>query len=134
MASPTTPSSGYAAQGTEATTMIWGTDGLYSGYTVLAFNQKLDQETIHLTNGTGIKTNRIQLKNGAMWEMTVRDNYTVSPPQYGAVVTVTDAGGLLSTTRTSTYAGRVVDASWDVAPKQAGERKITVEYLTLVDA
>ena len=129
MSSPTTPSTGYAAQG--VTTIVWGTDALWGSYVVTRFNQKQLVENIKLTNGTGITTTRIQLKDGAQWDITVRDDTAMTPPTVGTTLSVVDGGGLLGAVGVA-YTGRVIDSGWEVSPKQPGERTITVEKLTLI--
>lgn len=129
MASPTTPSSGYSAQG--VTTIVWGTDTLWGAYVVTRFNQKHLAENIKLSNGTGLTTTRVLLIDGSQFDLTVRDDTNMTPPKAGTTITVKDAAGFLGTVGT-TYTCRVVDAGWETAPKQAAERTIVAEKLALI--
>jgi len=126
-----TVSSGYAAQGT--TTIVWGTDGLWSTYIVSRATEKDIIENVKLTNGTGITLTRVQLKDGRQWDLTVRDDTAMTPPTTGSTITVVDAGGLISNSKLN-YTGRVVESSWDTSSKQAAERSVTVESLVLIES
>lgn len=142
MAWPSSQSSGYTATGN--TTIRWGTDGLLTSpapstgvngtgfYVVTKFSQKQLVEAIKLPNGTGITTTRILLVDGTDWNITVRDESTMSPPLIGGTVTIVDAGGLISSARAS-YSAVIIDNNYEAAPKQAGERTITVERLRLIE-
>lgn len=139
---PSAQSVGYAATGN--TSIRWGTDGLLTSpspggtvngtgyYVVSKFSQKQLAEVIKLPNGTGITTTRIILTDGNDWNITVRDESGMIPPTVGTPVTIVDAGGLISSYRGS-YAATVVDSNYEAAPKQAGERTITVERLRLIE-
>ena len=63
---------GLAKQG--VTTIVWGTDGLWSTYIVSRISQKQLIENVKLTNGTGITVTRVQLTDGVQWDITVRDD------------------------------------------------------------
>ena len=126
-----TVSSGYAAQG--VTTIVWGTDGLWSTYIVSRATEKDMVENVKLTNGTGITITRVQLKDGRQWDLTVRDDTGMSAPTTGSTLTVVDAGGLISSSKLN-YTGRVVESSWDTSSKQAAERSVTVESLILIES
>ena len=131
MSSPTTPSTGYTAQGT--TTIVFGTDTLWSTYIVTRIAQKDLIENIKLQNGTGITSTRVQLKDGVQWDVTVRDDTGMTPPRSGNTVTIKDAGGLIGNVGLS-YTARVVESAWDSAPKQAAERSFTAENLVLIES
>tara|TARA_R110000868_G_scaffold245626_7_gene502229 strand:+ start:15298 stop:15708 length:411 start_codon:yes stop_codon:yes gene_type:complete len=126
-----TVSTGYASQGT--TTIVWGTDGLWSTYIVSRATEKDIIENVKLTNGTGITLTRVQLKDGRQWDLTVRDDTAMTPPTAGSTITVVDAGGLISSSKLN-YTGRVVESSWDTSSKQAAERSVTVENLILIES
>ena len=131
MSSPTTPSTGYTAQGT--TTIVWGTDALWSTYVVTRISERDLIENIKLPNGTGITTTRVQLKDGRQWDITVRDDTGMTPPKSGDTLVVKDAGGLIGTVGLN-YTARIVESGWDSAPKQAAERTLTVESLVLIES
>lgn len=125
------------------TTIRFGTDGLLQSprhnngdfFTVLRFNQKPLIENIKLPNGTGITTTRILLKDGHTFDITVRDDSEMAPPWPGDTWVITDAGGLLPNgVPGAVYSCTVVDGNYDTAVKQAGERGIQLENLTLVDS
>jgi len=126
-----TVSTGYASQG--VTTIVWGTDGLWSTYIVSRAAEKDIVENVKLTNGTGITLTRVQLKDGRQWDLTVRDDTAMTPPTTGSTITVVDAGGLISSSKLN-YTGRVVESSWDTSSKQAAERSVTVESLVLIES
>jgi len=121
---------GLAKQG--VTTIVWGTDGLWSSYIVSRISQKQLIENVKLTNGTGITVTRVQLTDGVQWDITVRDDTGMTPPVVGnTFASIYDAAGMLGAVG-STYTGRIVESSWDTSSKQAAERSITVEKLTLI--
>jgi hypothetical protein len=131
-------STGVLASG--VTTIRWGTKGIgqNTGWlTVLRFAQKTMAENIKLPNGDGVTATRVLIVDGQQWDLTVRDDTAIVPPQVGDSVTVVDAGGLIGGTAADavkTYTATVVDSGFDTAPKQAGERVITVENLLLVES
>lgn len=122
--------SGYVASG--VTTIRWGTEDIFGIYTVTRFNQKPLSENIKLPQGAGLTGTRIQLLDGSQFEMTVRDDTRMSPPRPGTTIVLQDVAGMIGNVG-ATYTCRIVDAGYDIAPKQAGERTITAERLLLVD-
>ena len=129
----TTNSTGYKVQG--VSTIRWGTadmKGTWSAYVITKFSQKRIVENIKLTNGVGLTTSRIQLLDGHEWTITVRDDTSMDVPAIGTEVMICDAAGLVTTLGES-YKAVVTESSYDTAPKQAGERNITVERLTLIE-
>lgn len=134
-----TPGTAYSAQG--VTTIRWGTKDLITttGWLVVTrFTQKTLVENIKLPNGDGITATRIQLMDGQQWDVTVRDDTAMVPPQIGDTVAITDAGGLIGAgtiyTTTLRYTATVIETGYDAAPKQPGERTITLENLLLVES
>lgn len=142
MAWPSSQSVGYSATGN--TTIRWGTDGLLTSpapatgvngtgfYVVTKFSQKQQVEVIKLPNGSGITTTRIILTDGLDWNITVRDESTMTPPMAGSTVTIVDAGGMISSARAA-YSATIIDNNYEAPPKQAGERTLTVERLRLIE-
>lgn len=134
--SGTTP--GFIAKG--KTTILWGTDGLLSSpfpggggfYTVLRFSEKPIVDRTKLPNGSGLTSSDIFITDGIAFELTVRDDTTMAPPNIGTTVTVVDAAGLYGATNL-VYTARVVDNSWESSSKQAGERTIMADNLVLID-
>lgn len=133
---------GYLATG--ITTIRWGSEGLLQSpkpssgwYAVLRFNQRTLVDNIKLPNGSGVTSTRVQIVDGQQWELTVREDNTMTPPQVGDSVTIVDAGGLIGGATASTiltYTAVVEGSGFDTSPKQAGERTLTVSNLLLVDS
>lgn len=123
---------GYAAQG--ITTIRWGTEDLLGVYVVTRFNQKPLVDNQKLQQGSGLTSTRVQLNDGWVWEITVRDDTAMIVPRVGTLLTVVDAGNLIpgSTNGTSTYSARVIESGYDISPKGPGERTITAEKLLLL--
>ena len=120
-----------------------GTDGLLQSpkpsvgfYVVTEFEEEADAETEYLTNGTGIKANRITYVHGAIWNITVRDDTSMTPPKINSSVNITDAGCMVpgNTDPQAVFTANVRKPSYKTSPKQAGERIITVENLQLIDS
>lgn len=138
MAWPTV-SAGYSASG--VTTIRWGTDGMLNSpkpasgyYVVTKFSEKQQVENIKLPNGTGITTTRILLTDGIDWNITVRDDSTMTPPTVGSTIQIVDAGYMApSPNAGAALWATVIDNNYEAAPKQAGERTITVERLRLIE-
>lgn len=162
MAWPTTGAGSLATGylGTGVTTIVWGTKDLVvnvGGITtpfstdgkgvVTRFVQRPLAENIKLTNGDGLTTTRIQIVDGGQWEITIRDDtgFTVRP-KIGNTVEIYDGAGFLlgaqavGTPASSLGAGgtprsfiaTVVEASYEVTPKNPAEFTITVENLILI--
>ena len=126
------------------TTIRWGTDALLQSpkpssgwYVVMRFNQSPKQEVSYLENGSGIQANRVRLTHGHQWDITVRDDSDMTPPKAGDSITIMDAGGLVTQTaspaRLNCFSAKVIDPSWETAPKQPGERVLRVEALLLIE-
>lgn len=148
MAWPTTGagdiSTGYAAQG--VTTIRWGAkellnkvgtqslDGVTVGI-VTRFNERSLVNVHKLPNGDGLTVTRVQLLDGVQWDITVRDDTTITTrPTIGQTVVVVDGGGLVpGGTPGSKYTARVVENGYETAPGQPGEFTVTVEALTLIE-
>lgn len=120
-----------------------GTDGLLQSprpsvgfYVVTDFEEEQDAETEYLTNGTGIKANCLTFVHGAIWNITVRDDVNMTPPKINSTVNITDAGCMVpnNTDPTAVFTANVRKLSYKTAPKQAGERIITVENMQLIDS
>jgi hypothetical protein len=139
---------GKLAQG--VTTLRWGTrgllqspvgdnasgggDGVSSFLIVTRFTQRPLSDLIKLQNGDGLTSTRMFVVDGMQWNITVRDDSSASFPELGSTVTIVDAGGLISAANLGkTYTARVVEPEYEAAPKQAGERILTVESLLLIE-
>lgn len=136
---PPTPGSttGYDADG--VTTIRWGTEGLLQSplpsvgyYTVTRFDERQLVDNIKLPNGNGPTATRVLITDGQQWNVTVRDDTTMTPPRVGATVAVVDGGGFKGNVGL-VYTAVVVESNYETAVKQAGERVMVLESLTLVD-
>lgn len=97
---------GYTASG--VTTIRWGTDGVLQSpkpgsgfYVVLRATQRALVDNIKLPNGTGPTITRVLIKDGAVWDLTVRDDSQMDPsqssgPTVGKSVTITDMAGMIT--------------------------------------
>lgn len=135
---PSSGDTGYDTD-TQVTTIRWGTDGLVpsaaSGsyyYVVTKFTQKERTEVIKLPQGSGLTAQRIYIKAGFQWSVTVRDESGWTPPTIGSSVYVVDAAGMVSDSRLK-YNAKVVNNDYETAVKQPGERVLVLERLTLIE-
>jgi len=69
------------------TTIVWGTDGIYSSYIVTSANESLRTEEIDIEQGDGFEAIVIILVKGVDLEIEVIDDTAVNPPAIGNVVT-----------------------------------------------
>ena len=127
------------------TTIVWGSQDLLVNLggvvatsnslgIVTRFSEHPLVDNIKLPNGDGVTITRVQIIDGAQWNLTIRDDtrFTVRP-KIGNTVVIFDAAGFISGGLGSTsYIATIVEASYDTGPKQAGEIQITVENLTLI--
>jgi hypothetical protein len=123
------------------TTLVWGTGGAlqspiptagYAGegyYVVESIDEAQDAEQIYGENGTGIKAWRMTLVHGKKWNITVTDDTTMAPPTVNSTVSVLDFIG----NKTVAYTAKVIANDYRTARKQAGQRVLQVESLTLID-
>jgi hypothetical protein len=112
------------------TTVQWGTEGAIAGAVVLRYAQRSLVANQKLPNGDGLTITRVLLKDGGQFDVTVRAG-SLTPPDYGAVVTIRDGAGLFGTPGTDITA-HVVDKGFDAAPGQPADLVLTLERLTLV--
>lgn len=147
MAWPTTgagtQASGYFVQG--VTTIVWGSQDLLANLGGIAstssrgivtrFSEHPLVDNIKLPNGDGLTITRVQIIDGAQWNVTIRDDtgFTVRP-RIGNTVLIFDAAGFISGNPSAavSYIATICEASYDTGPKQAGEIQVTVENLTLI--
>jgi len=139
-----TLASGYLATG--VTTIVWGTGDILANIggiamsgalgVVTRFSERAIVDNIKLPNGDGLTTSRVQIIDGAQWDLTIRDDTRITVrPKVGNTVLVFDAAGLITAGAGGTpvsYIATVVETSYETAPKQAAEFHITVENLTLI--
>lgn len=69
------------------TTIVWGTDGIYSSYIVTSANEAQRTEEIDIEQGDGFEAIVIILVKGVDLEIEVVDDTAVNPPAVGQVVT-----------------------------------------------
>lgn len=147
MAWPTTGAgslaSGYLAQG--VTTIKWGSKQLVqsvgsvatsSFLIVTRFEQRSLVDNIKLPNGDGLTSTRVQIVDGQVWDVTVRDDTQLTGtglPKIGVSVTVVDAGGHIDVAG-EVYTATVIENGYDAAPKEPGTRRFSVENLLLVES
>lgn len=134
-------SSGYLAQG--VTSIRWGTkemlqttNGVSATFLVVTrFNQRRLADPIKVPNGDGLTSTRLIVVDGVQWDLTVRDDSSMldaNLPNIGQKVTLVDGAGHLGTVGL-VYRATVVENGYDAAPKQPGERTVTVERLRLIE-
>ena len=75
------------------TTVIWGTDGIYTGYIVTSASESARVEEIDIEQGTGFEAIVILLNKGYDIDLEVIDDTNVTPPAIGAVVTLSTPYG-----------------------------------------
>ena len=114
------------------------TDNTFTNFFVITrFSQRQQVEPVKLPNGNGISATRILLVDGVEWDVTVRDDSGIVPPKAGQIVRICDAAGLLGNGTAGAvgamFKATVINNGHDTAPKQAGERTMTLERLTLID-
>jgi hypothetical protein len=106
MGTPYTPSGSAAASyiytqpPTEATTLVWGTEGTgfsspgsAAGYIVVSANESLRVEEIDIEQGSGFEAIVILLNKGVDIELEVIDDLSVTPPAIGTVATLSSPFG-----------------------------------------
>lgn len=139
---------GYLVQG--ISTIKFGTEGILqlpipaagSFFTVTKATQKQLVDNIKLPNGVGPTATRVQIVDGTQWNLTVRDDSRMIPPQIGSTWTLVDIGNMIpiggvppnNTNANSVYVCTIVENDYEAAIKTPGERTVTVEMLTLVEA
>lgn len=128
MAWPPTPNTSYVLTTTSGFTIRWGTDGILVGYIVVSCTPADEVEPNYVENGAGMKCVRILLWQGRRVNITVVDDALLTPPTPGTTLTLFDP---LSNGVSSTY--RVLDNSYNAARKEAGQRVIQAEFLTMIE-
>ena len=85
--------SAYFTDAGSPTTIVWGTDGIYSSYIVTSASESRRIEEIDIENGTGFEAVIVLLNKGLDVDITVIDDNAVTPPSIGATVTISSAFG-----------------------------------------
>lgn len=122
------PSPNTVFQLTGITTIKWGTDGIWSGYTVVSCTPNDEIETLYVENGTGLKSTRIILWQGRRMNITVVDDTTISPPAPGSLTAL-----LIDPLSASALQFRIIENSYNAARKEPGQRVLVAEYLTNIE-
>lgn len=98
-------------------TLVWGTDGAYSSYIVTSINESERIEEIDIENGTGFEAIVILLRKGLDVEIEVIDDTAVTPPAFGAIVSLSTPFGTVNMLRIESKSNR--------ARKREGMRTFT---------
>lgn len=116
---------------------MWGVDDVipdYSYLTILRATQEPLVENIPIPNGSGVQAGRVDVISGFTLNVTLRDDRRMSALHIGDQVTIVDMGGLLpGRLRGETCTGYVRSPNFEGAAKQAGEKVVVLEYLSLVE-
>lgn len=97
MSNPSVPtaaslvSANFIAQG--ATTIVWGTQGLYSTWIVVSASDSERVEEIDIENGTGFEALVILLNKGVDVNFEVIDDTAITPPTIGSITTLSTPFG-----------------------------------------
>ena len=112
--SPNLPTAG------SPTTIVWGTDGLYSGYIVISAREETRVEEIDIMQGAGFTAIVVLLYDGNNVELTVVDDTAVNPPAIGAIVSVLSPFGAIIN-------ALVVNNGTDQERKREGHRTLSIK-------
>lgn len=82
-------------EGFGITTVVWGTDGIYSGYIVVSANESSRIEEIDIEQGTGFEAIVVLLNKGLDVEIEVIDDTAVTPPNVTTIVTLVTPFGTI---------------------------------------
>jgi hypothetical protein len=119
--------------GPAPTTLGWGTEGIHASYIVKSMRIQRMVEEIKIEQGSGLTSKTVLINDGDQVEITVVDDRSVAnPPDVGdsmALFVPLDTNGTLTTRRNF----RVIDPSYNLSPKQAGERVILAKAYVLID-
>jgi hypothetical protein len=75
------------------TTIVWGTDGILSGYICISARESTRVEEIDIMQGAGFTAICILLYDGNNVEITVIDDTAIVPPAIGQVTSLLNAFG-----------------------------------------
>lgn len=110
-----------------ASTLVWGTDGFWGSYIVKSIRSTDVVENIYIENGTGIRAKRIQLWQGREVDITVVDDTAMTIPKPGTSVSFKDP------ISKETFAFKVINNDYNAARKQEGERVLRCECMWAID-
>lgn len=106
------------------TTIVWGTEGAYTGYIVTTVSYAERVEEIDIEQGAGFEAIVILLVKGVDVEFNVIDDTNVSPPAVGTVVTFSTPFG------SQPYL--IVGSKADQARKREGMRTFNVKNFNAI--
>ena len=107
------------------TSIVWGTEGIYTGYIVTTANESLRIEEIDIDQGAGFEAIVILLQKGADVEITVIDDTAITPPTIAnnPITLVTPFG---------TIPMLLVASKADQARKREGQRVFTFKSFNAI--
>ena len=84
--SSTTWGSNFNFNSNNLSTIVWGTEGMYTGYIVVSANESQRIEEINIEQGAGFEAIVILLNKGIDVEMEVIDDTNITAPTAGTIV------------------------------------------------
>lgn len=106
------------------TTIVWGTEGIYSGYIVVSATESNRIEEIDIEQGTGFEAIVILLNKGVDVELSVIDDPAVTPPDITTIVTLSTPYGSIPML--------MVGNKSDQARKREGMKTFTFKSFTAI--
>lgn len=106
------------------TTIVWGTEGIYTGYIVTTANSSSRIEEIDIEQGAGFEAIVILLNKGIDVELEVIDDTTVTPPNITTIVTLVNPFGTIPMLMVSSKASQ--------ARKREGMRTFTFKSFNAI--
>lgn len=111
-------------EGFGITTVVWGTDGIYSGYIVVSANESSRIEEINIEQGTGFEAIVVLLNKGLDVEIEVIDDTAVTPPNVTTIVTLVTPFGTIPMAMVASKANQ--------ARKREGQRTFTFKSFNAI--
>ena len=106
------------------TTIVWGTEGIYTGYIVTSANSSSRIEEIDIEQGAGFEAIVILLNKGYDVEIEVIDDTAVTPPNITSIVTLVTPFGTIPMLMVSSKAAQ--------ARKKEGMRTFTFKSFNAI--
>lgn len=106
------------------TTIVWGTEDIYSGYIVVSASESQRIEEIDIEQGAGFEAIVILLNRGLDVELEVIDNTATTPPDITTVVTLVTPYGTVPMLMVGNKASQ--------ARKREGMRTFTFKSYTAI--
>lgn len=111
-------------EGYGITTVVWGTEGIYTGYIVVSANESSRIEEIDIEQGTGFEAIVVLLNKGLDVEIEVIDDTAVTPPNVTTIVTIISPFG--------TVPMALVMSKANQARKREGQRTFTLKSFNAI--